>query len=93
MTVHSKLRNLFVAAGVAGAVGVSGIAQAGTTWDMPIVWPDGNFHTKNARMFAEEVKKATGSELDANVDQPGSLFVQGDHGAIALRNIRIKVLD
>jgi hypothetical protein len=39
------------------------------------------------------VNKATGSELDANVDQPGSLFVQGDHGAIALRNIRIKVLD
>ncbi|XOV72167.1 MAG: ThuA domain-containing protein [Verrucomicrobiota bacterium] len=40
-----------------------------------------------------EVNKATGSELDANVDQPGSLFIQGDHGAIALRNIRIKVLD
>ena len=60
MTVHSKLRNLFVAAGVAGAVGISGLAQAGTTWDMPIVWPDGNFHTKNARMFAQEVKKATG---------------------------------
>jgi len=40
-----------------------------------------------------EVNRATGSELDANVDQPGSLFVQGDHGAVALRNIRIKVLD
>jgi hypothetical protein len=40
-----------------------------------------------------EVNRATGSELDANVDQPGSIFVQGDHGAVALRNIRIKLLD
>jgi type 1 glutamine amidotransferase len=39
-----------------------------------------------------EVDKATGSELDANVDQPGSIFLQGDHGAVAFRNIRIKTL-
>ena len=77
MTVHSKLCNLFVAAGVAGAVGISGLAQAGTTWDMPIVWPDGNFHTKNARMFAEEVKKATGGDVVINVHSGGSLGFKG----------------
>jgi len=40
-----------------------------------------------------EVTKATGSELDTNLDQPGSIFLQGDHGAVAFRNIRIKALD
>jgi type 1 glutamine amidotransferase len=39
-----------------------------------------------------EVTKATGSELDENLDQPGSIFLQGDHGIVAFRNIRIKTL-
>lgn len=39
-----------------------------------------------------EVNKATGSELDANLNDPGSIFLQGDHGAVAFRNVRIKVL-
>ena len=39
-----------------------------------------------------EVNKATGSELDANLDQPGPFFLQGDHGAVAFRNIRVKPL-
>ena len=38
------------------------------------------------------VDRATGSELDGNVNDPGSLFLQGDHGAVAFRNLRIKVL-
>ena len=40
-----------------------------------------------------EVKKATGGELDANVDQPGPIMLQGDHGAVAFRKVRIKVLE
>ncbi|MBI2926755.1 MAG: DUF1080 domain-containing protein [Verrucomicrobia bacterium] len=39
-----------------------------------------------------EVNKPTGGELDGNVDQPGPILLQGDHGAIAFRNIRIKPL-
>ncbi len=42
---------------------------------------------------AVEVNKATGSELDADLDQPGSIMLQGDHGAISFRNIRIKALE
>ncbi len=38
------------------------------------------------------VDRPTGSELDGNVNDPGSLFLQGDHGAVAFRNVRIKVL-
>src|SRR5213593_3781031 len=39
-----------------------------------------------------ECDKPTGSQLDNNVDQPGSIFLQGDHGTVSFRNIRIKVL-
>jgi uncharacterized protein len=39
-----------------------------------------------------EASKATGGELDANLDKPGPIMLQGDHGAVAFRNIRIKKL-
>ena len=39
-----------------------------------------------------ECNKATGSEIDKNVDQPGPIFLQGDHGTVSFRNIRIKEL-
>jgi hypothetical protein len=39
-----------------------------------------------------ECNKATGSELDDKVDQPGSIFLQGDHGTVWFRNMRIKEL-
>lgn len=40
-----------------------------------------------------EVNKATGGELNAHLDQPGPILLQGDHGAVAFRNLRIKILD
>jgi hypothetical protein len=36
--------------------------------------------------------KATGSELDDKVDEPGSIFLQGDHGTVSFRKMRIKEL-
>ena len=39
-----------------------------------------------------ECTKPTGSQLDDLVDQPGSIFLQGDHGTVFFRNLRIKVL-
>jgi hypothetical protein len=36
--------------------------------------------------------KATGSELDDKVNEPGSIFLQGDHGTVSFRNMRIKEL-
>ncbi len=39
-----------------------------------------------------EVSKATGGELDKNLNEPGPLMLQGDHGAVAFRNVRIKLL-
>ena len=39
-----------------------------------------------------ECAKATGSELDGNVNEPGAIFLQGDHGTVSFRNIQIKEL-
>jgi hypothetical protein len=39
-----------------------------------------------------ECKKATGAEIDNKINEPGPIFLQGDHGAVWFRNIRIKEL-
>ncbi len=39
-----------------------------------------------------ECNKATGSELDNKIDEPGAIFLQGDHGTVWFRNLRIKEL-
>jgi hypothetical protein len=36
--------------------------------------------------------KATGSEIDNKLQEPGPIFLQGDHGTVSFRNIRIKEL-
>ncbi len=38
------------------------------------------------------VDRATGGELDTNVNDPGPFMLQGDHGTVAFRNIRVKTL-
>lgn len=39
-----------------------------------------------------ECNKATGAEIDNKVKEPGPIFLQGDHGTVSFRNIRIKEL-
>ena len=39
-----------------------------------------------------ECNKGTGGQLDNNVDEPGPIFLQGDHGTVCFRNLRIKEL-
>jgi hypothetical protein len=39
-----------------------------------------------------ECNRATGSEIDGKVLEPGPIFLQGDHGTVSFRNIRIKEL-
>src|SRR5262249_16413271 len=39
-----------------------------------------------------ECKIATGSEIDRKIDEAGPIFLQGDHGTVSFRNIKIKEL-
>jgi uncharacterized protein len=69
--------------------------------------PAGQWQTAEARIVGQKITlilngvkvhdgvtcdKGTGSHLDENIDQPGPILLQGDHGAVAFRNIRIKTL-
>jgi type 1 glutamine amidotransferase len=40
-----------------------------------------------------QIDHATGGELDQNLSEPGPIMLQGDHGSVAFRRIRIKSLD
>jgi TRAP-type C4-dicarboxylate transport system substrate-binding protein len=55
-----------------------GAVQAQTKWDMPTPYSDGEFHTRNVKQFVEDVKKATGGQLDINVHSNGSLIKHPD---------------
>ncbi len=66
-----------VAKMIAGSLALTfatGIASAGEKWDMPMAYNDGNFHTKNGKLFAEAVTACTGGELEITVHGGGSLF-------------------
>ncbi len=68
-----KIAKCMLVAGV-GTLALSSAASAATTWDMATPYPDGNFHTKNILMFAEEIEKATGGEFKIKVHSNASLL-------------------
>ena len=67
-----KLNPSLFAALVAGLV--FGTAQAQTKWDMPTPYADSNFHTKNVKQFAADVKAASGGKLEIVVHSNASLI-------------------
>ncbi|OFW20563.1 MAG: C4-dicarboxylate ABC transporter substrate-binding protein [Acidobacteria bacterium RIFCSPLOWO2_02_FULL_65_29] len=69
---------LKLAAAALAASALAATAQAQTKWDMPTPYSDGEFHTINVRQFAEDVKKATGGQLELNVHSNGSLIKHPD---------------
>jgi TRAP-type C4-dicarboxylate transport system substrate-binding protein len=70
-----KLKPLFISF---AALALSAAAQAQTKWDMPTPYGDGEFHTINVRQFVEDVKKASGGQIDINVHSNGSLIKHPD---------------
>jgi len=70
-----KLKPLFAAI---AALGMAATVQAQTKWDMPTPYSDGEFHTINVRQFVEDVKKASGGQVDINVHSNGSLIKHPD---------------
>ena len=52
-------------------------ALAETEWDLPLAWPDGNFHVENAKTFAKVVGQVTGGKVTINIHPGGSLGFKG----------------
>jgi TRAP-type C4-dicarboxylate transport system substrate-binding protein len=57
---------------------VPAAVQAQTKWDMPTPYAEGEFHTRNVKTFAEDVKKNTAGALDLTVHANGSLLKHPD---------------
>jgi TRAP-type C4-dicarboxylate transport system substrate-binding protein len=94
MSTRGWLKPLAAAAVFALLQGASpAIAQAQTKWDLSTVWPDGNFHTRNAVRFAEEAKKATNGALEITVKSGGQLGFKGPEHLRAVRDGLVPMAD
>ena len=84
-----------VGVGAAALIGAPSIvgAQAPMKLDLATVWPDGNFHTKNAKLFAEEVAKATNGQVVITVHSGGSLGYKGPEQLNAVRDGLVPMAD
>ncbi|MCB1883148.1 MAG: TRAP transporter substrate-binding protein [Geminicoccaceae bacterium] len=71
------------------AFGVAGAAHA-ETWDMPMAYPDSNFHSENGKAFAACVGKGTGGDLEITVHAGGSLY-KGDEIKRAIQTGQVPI--
>ena len=60
--------------GTALAVALATGAARAETWDMPMAYPETNFHTETGKAFAACVKEGTKGALDIVIHSNGSLF-------------------
>ncbi|MFC7704673.1 TRAP transporter substrate-binding protein [Plastorhodobacter daqingensis] len=58
----------------AAALSLTGPAVAQQAWDMPTPYADAIFHTQNILQFADDVREATGGNLNITVHSANSLF-------------------
>lgn len=70
----------------AAALCCAAVAQAQTKWDMPVSWPDNNFHTRNAVKFADTVRERTDGRVDITVHSGGALGLKGPESLRAVRD-------
>jgi hypothetical protein len=72
------------------------VSKPGNEWQTVEVTMIGNKITvvQNGVKIHDNVEcnRPTGGELDNKVEEPGPIMLQGDHGTVMFRNIRIKVL-
>ena len=80
---------------LAASVAMPWVARAQSTvkWDLSTVWPDSNFHTQNCKLFADEVKKATGGALEITVKAGGQLGFKGPEHLRAVRDGLVPMAD
>ena len=74
--LHAAKRTAVAGAALLSA-SLAAPALAETEWDLPLAWPDGNFHVENARTFAKVVGQVTGSAVTIHIHAGGSLGFKG----------------
>jgi TRAP-type transport system periplasmic protein len=76
MTSKSKLRGTMLAGAIAlGTFPL--LAGATERWDLPMAWPLGNFHVKNAQVFADRVREVTDGAVEITIHPGGALGYRG----------------
>ena len=90
MSKMSGLRLLGAAGMLFGSISVAG---AQTSWDMAVVWPEGNFHTQNHYRFAEAVKAATDGQVLIQIHPGGALGLAGPELLGAVRDRIVPIAD
>ncbi|MCM5703758.1 TRAP transporter substrate-binding protein [Larsenimonas salina] len=69
------LKTIFTVAGAFGVLSLAPVTSAhGAQWNFAEPYGDANFHTQNARQFAEDVTEATGGKLAVTVHANGALI-------------------
>src|SRR5258707_199328 len=63
---------------LAAALAFGGAAQAQTKWDMPTPYSDGEFHTRNVKAFADDVRKFTNGGIEITVHANQALIKHAD---------------
>ena len=87
-------RHLIIGLAGAAALAIQAIpAAAQVKWDLSTVWPETNFHTQNARRFADEVKKATNGAVEITVKSGGQLGFKGPEHLRAVRDGLVPMAD
>lgn len=73
------MKSLLGGTGVAAAmlIGMTGSASA-EKWDMPLAYPETNFHSENAKAFGACVKEGTKGAIEITTHANGSLFKGND---------------
>jgi TRAP-type transport system periplasmic protein len=61
-------------------------SMAQTTWDVSLPWGPSEFHTLNARKFADEVKKATNGQVVMTIHPGGALGVRANESVRAVED-------
>lgn len=70
-------KGLIILIGLMFALTLFSDAMAKTKWDLHLNYPAGNFHSKGAQKFADEVAKATNGELTIVLHPGSSLGFKG----------------
>jgi len=86
---HIKALVLAASLGLAA----SSAAHAATNWDLPLAWPESNYIVKDVAQFADEVKKATGGDVEITLHPSGSLGFKGPEMLGAVRDGLVPIGD